>query len=78
MAAWSRGHWISENKIHWGKDVTFAKDTSQVRRHRTPAVMSSLRDLAQATLHRAGWANVASARRAHTRPEDILTLHGIP
>ncbi|WP_078531589.1 ISAs1 family transposase [Streptomyces bottropensis] len=41
-AAWSRGHRIIENKIHWVKDVTFAEDASQVRRHRTPAVMSSL------------------------------------
>ena len=78
LAAWSRGHWIIENKIHWVKDVTFAEDASQVRRHRTPAVMSSLRDLARATLHRAGWANIANGRRAHTRPEDVLTLHGIP
>ncbi|MFD9110320.1 ISAs1 family transposase [Streptomyces bottropensis] len=77
-AAWSRGHRIIENKIHWVKDVTFAEDASQVRRHRTPAVMSSLRDLARATPHRAGWADIANGRRAHTRPEDVLTLHGIP
>jgi predicted transposase YbfD/YdcC len=78
LAAWSRGHWIIENKIHWIKDVTFAEDASRVRRHHTPAVMSSLRDLVRATLHRAGWASIASGRRAHTRQEDVLTLHGIP
>ncbi|MFE2519046.1 ISAs1 family transposase [Streptomyces mirabilis] len=78
IAAWARGHWIIENTVHWTMDVTFAKDASQVRRHRTPAVMSSLRDLTRATLHRAGWANIASGRRAHTQFETVLTFHGIP
>lgn len=78
IAAWVRGHWIIENTVHWTKDVTFAEDDSQIRRHHTPAVMSALRDLARATLHRAGWANIASGRRAHTHPAATLTLHGIP
>lgn len=78
IAAWARGHWTIENTVHWTKDVTFAEDASRVRRHRTPAVMSALRDLARGALHRAGWANIASGRRAHTQPEAILTLHGIP
>ncbi|WUG05443.1 hypothetical protein OG803_38550 (plasmid) [Streptomyces sp. NBC_00467] len=51
---------------------------SQVRRHHTNAVMSVIRDLARAALHRTGWANIASGRRAHTAPAAILTLHGIP
>ncbi|PPS69947.1 hypothetical protein BV882_26850 [Streptomyces sp. 46] len=69
ISAWARGHWIIENTVHWTKDVTFAEDASQVRRHGTPAVMSTLRDLARGALHRAGWANIASGRRAHTAPE---------
>ncbi|MFD4977762.1 ISAs1 family transposase [Streptomyces sp. NPDC058424] len=77
IAAWARGHWIIENTVHWCKDVTFAEDASRVRRHRTPAVLSALRDLARAALHRAGWANIASGRRAHTQPAAALTLHGI-
>ncbi|MET8327155.1 hypothetical protein [Streptomyces sp. NPDC005181] len=40
--------------------------------------MSTLRDLARATLHRAGWTNIASGRRAHTQPGTALALHGIP
>lgn len=78
IAAWARGHWIIENTVHWNKDVTFAEDASQVRRHHAPAVMTTLRDLARATLHRAGWTNIASGRRAHTQPETALVLHGIP
>jgi hypothetical protein len=68
ISAWARGHWIIENTVHWTKDVTFAEDASQVRRHGTPAVMTTLRDLARAALHRAGRANIASGRRAHTLP----------
>ncbi|WSM52089.1 hypothetical protein OIE83_36600 (plasmid) [Streptomyces sp. NBC_01708] len=75
IAAWVRGHWT--NTVHWTKHVTFAEDDSQIRHH-TSAVMSALRDLARATLHRAGWANIASGRRAHTHPAATLTLHGIP
>lgn len=78
MAAWACGHWIIENTVHWTKDVTFVEDAGQVRRHQTPAVMTALRDLARATLHRVGWANIASARRAHTQPATVLALHGIP
>lgn len=75
IAAWARGRWIIENTVHWTKDVTFAEDASQVRRHRTPAVMTALRDLARATFQRAGRVNTASA---HRRPEGVLALHGIP
>ncbi|MFI2008692.1 transposase [Streptomyces jumonjinensis] len=78
IAAWARGHWIIENTVHWTKDVTFAEDASQIRHHHTPAVVSVLRNLARATLHRSGWANIASGRRAHTHPTTALTLHGIP
>ncbi|WP_189303955.1 hypothetical protein [Streptomyces albospinus] len=49
-----RSRWITENTVHWTKDVTFSEDASQVRRHHTPAVMGALRDLARATLHRTG------------------------
>ncbi|MEU1320551.1 ISAs1 family transposase [Streptomyces tibetensis] len=77
-SAWARGHWIIENTVHWTKDVTFAENASQVRRHGTPAVMSTLRDLARGALHRAGWAHIVSGRRAHTALETALTLHGIP
>jgi predicted transposase YbfD/YdcC len=66
LAAWARGHWIIENSAHWTKDVTFAEDASQIRRHHTPVVMTALRDLIRGALRLAGWANTASGRRAHT------------
>jgi len=77
IAAWARGHWIIENTVRWTKDVTVDEDASQRRRH-TPAVISTLRDLARATLHRASWTNIASGRRAHIQPETVLALHRIP
>ncbi|MFH8775798.1 transposase [Streptomyces sp. NPDC017958] len=77
ITAWARGRWTIENTVHWTKDVTFAEGAGQVRRHCTPSVMTALRDLARATLHRAGWTNIASARPAHSHPEAVLALHGI-
>ncbi|MGS2620091.1 ISAs1 family transposase [Micromonospora sp. LZ34] len=37
LAAWIRGHWGIENKVHWVRDVTYDEDRSQIRTgHRTP------------------------------------------
>jgi hypothetical protein len=41
-------------------------------------VLAALRDIVRTALRKAGWANTASARRAHLNPTDVLTLHGIP
>ncbi|MEU5943583.1 ISAs1 family transposase, partial [Micromonospora sp. NPDC047548] len=47
------------------------------RTHHTPAVMAALRDIIRSTFRLTGWANTASARRAHTTPAAALTLHRI-
>jgi len=78
IAAWAREHWTIENSVHWIRDVTFGEDASQTRAHNTPAVMAALRDIIRGTFRLTGWANTASARRAHTTPTAALTLHGIP
>ncbi|MFF4879399.1 ISAs1 family transposase [Micromonospora sp. NPDC000668] len=78
IAAWARDHWTIENSVHWIRDVTFGEDASQVRTHNTPTVMAALRDIVRGTIRLAGWANTASARRAHTNPAAALALHGIP
>ena len=31
IAAWIRGHWTIENRLHWVRDVTYDEDRSQVR-----------------------------------------------
>jgi len=78
LAGWLRGHWIIENSAHWIRDVVFHEDAAKVRTRNTPAVLAALRDIVRTALRKAGWANTASARRAHLNPADVLTLHGIP
>jgi predicted transposase YbfD/YdcC len=78
LAGWLRGHWTIENSAHWVRDVVFHEDDSKVRTRNAPAVLAALRDIVRTALRKAGWANTASARRAHLNPTDVLTLHGIP
>lgn len=78
IAAWARGHWTIENSVHWIRDVTFDEDASQTRTRNAPAVMASLRDIIRSAFRLTGWANTASARRAHTTPPAVLALYGIP
>jgi predicted transposase YbfD/YdcC len=37
LAAWVRGHWHIENKLHWVRDVTYQEDKSLVRTGNAPA-----------------------------------------
>lgn len=78
LAAWIRGHWHIENKLHWVRDVTFAEDQSQIRTGAAPQVMATFRNLA-ISLHRlAGATNIAAALRHHarnaTRPLQLLMI----
>jgi hypothetical protein len=36
LAAWARGHWHIENKLHWVRDVTYQEDKSLVRTSNAP------------------------------------------
>lgn len=77
IAVWARQHWTIENSVHWIRDVTFGEDASQTRTRNTPAVMAALRDIIRSAFRLAGWANTASARRAHATSKAALTLFGI-
>ena len=46
LAAWVRGHWHIENKLHWVRVVTYQEDKSLVRTGNAPRVMASPRSLA--------------------------------
>jgi predicted transposase YbfD/YdcC len=37
LAAWVRGHWEIENRLHWVRDVTYQEDKSLVRTRNAPA-----------------------------------------
>jgi hypothetical protein len=75
VAAWVRGHWHIENKLHWVRDVTYQEDKSLVRTGNAPRVMASLRSLAISILRLDGHANIAAANRHHARdPQRTLKL----
>jgi predicted transposase YbfD/YdcC len=75
LAAWARGHWHIENKLHWVRDVTYQEDKSLVRAGNAPRVMASLRSLAISLLRLDGHANIAAANRHHARdPQRTLKL----
>ena len=75
LAAWVRGHWHIENKLHWVRDVTYQEDKSLVRTGNAPRVMASLRSLAISILRLDGHTNMAAANRHHARdPQRTLKL----
>ena len=75
LAAWVRGHWEIENKLHWVRDVTYQEDKSMVRTGNAPRVMASLRSLAISLLRLDGHTNIAAANRHHARdPQRTLKL----
>ena len=82
LAAWVRGHWEIENRLHWVRDVTYQEDKSLVRTGNAPRVMASLRSLAISLLRIDGHSNIAavnrhqpatrSARSSYFRPHERL------
>jgi len=67
LAAWVRGHWEIENKLHWVRDVTYQEDKPLVRTWNAPRVMAILCSVAISLLRLDGHANIAAANRHHAR-----------
>jgi predicted transposase YbfD/YdcC len=75
LAAWVRGHWEIENKLHWVRDVTYQEDKSLVRTGNAPRIMATLRSLAVSLLRLDGHHNIAAANRHHARdPQRTLKI----
>ena len=78
IAAYLRGHWEIENRLHWVRDTAYREDHSRVRTGTAPRAMATLRNLAISALRTAGHTHIAPAlrhmARDTTRP---LTLYGI-
>lgn len=75
IAAWIRGHWGVENRLHWVRNVTFDEDRSQVRTGSAPHVMASLWNLAIGIHRLARATNIAQAtRQAAWDPPATCTL----
>ena len=75
LAAWVRGHWKIENRLHWVRVVTYQEDRSLVRTGNAPRVMASLHSLAISQLRLDGQANITAVNRHHARdPQRTLKL----
>src|SRR4051794_7319812 len=64
LAAWLRGHWEIENRVHHVRDVTHREDLSRIRTGNGPQVMAALRNTATNLARLNGYANIATAQRA--------------
>jgi predicted transposase YbfD/YdcC len=71
LAAFIRGHWGIENRLHWVRDVTYDEDRSQVRTGNGPRLMAAIRNLAISIHRLAGATNIAHATRAAMREPEI-------
>src|SRR5712692_1673989 len=49
-----RGHWSSENRLHYVRDVSFREDRSRLRTGNAPQILAALRNLSIALIHRSG------------------------
>jgi predicted transposase YbfD/YdcC len=63
IAAYVRGHWTIENKVHWVRDVTFREDASRVRTGDRPRIMATLRNLAIGLIRLTGYTRIAPTLR---------------
>jgi predicted transposase YbfD/YdcC len=64
IAAWLRGHWEIENRVHHVRDVTQREDVSRIRTGNGPQVMAALRNTATNIARLGGHDNIAAAQRA--------------
>jgi predicted transposase YbfD/YdcC len=75
LAAWIRGHWAIENRLHWVRDVTLGEDLHQARTGSGPQVMATFRNLVISLLRFTGHASIARALRHHARhPDQAIAL----
>ena len=78
LAAYVRGHWAIENKVHWVRDVTFREDISQVRTGSRPRIMATLRNLAIGLIRQAGHTKIAATiRRIRNDPHLLIAILGL-
>jgi predicted transposase YbfD/YdcC len=77
LGIYARNHWAIENREHYVRDKTFGEDLQRVRTGNQPNAYAAIRNLVTGAFRRAGYANIAHARRYYGRDERrILTLYG--
>lgn len=63
IAAYLRGHWGIENKVHWVRDATLREDPSKVRAASRPRALATLRNLVMGLIRQAGYTGIAGTIR---------------
>ncbi|MGH3419511.1 MAG: ISAs1 family transposase, partial [Streptosporangiaceae bacterium] len=63
IAAYARGHWGIENRIHLVRDVTLREDSSRVRAGSRPRALATLRNLIMGLIRQAGHDRIAATIR---------------
>ena len=77
LAIYARQHWAIENREHYVRDVTFREDAQKARTGNQPAAYAAIRNLVIGAARKAGFANIAHARRHYARDDQrILALYG--
>jgi predicted transposase YbfD/YdcC len=74
LAAYTRGHWGIENRLHWVRDVNYAEDVSRVRSGNAPQVMAAIRNLAISLMRLSGFDSVAEAIRHYAAHQAAATF----
>ena len=77
VAAWARGHWTIENRLHWVRDVVTGEDRHQLRTANGPQIMAALRNLAISLirlLHGPRAPIAATTRALAPRPRRAINL----
>ena len=77
LATYARQHWAIENREHYVRDKTFSEDAQKARTGNQPNAYAAIRNLVIGASRRAGFANIAHARRYYARDDQrILALYG--
>ena len=77
VAAWVRGHWGIENRLHWIRDVVFDEDRHQLSTRNGPEIMAALRNLTISLIrlaHSAQAAIASTTRSLSRRPKRAISL----
>lgn len=77
VAAWVRGHWGRENRLHWIRDVVFDEDRHQLSTRNGPETMASLRNLAISLIRLflgPGVSIASTTRSLFRRPTQAINL----
>ena len=75
VAAWGRGHWGIENRLHWIRDVVFDEDRHQLSTCNGPETMAALRNLAISLIRLFRGPRSVHRRRHQIPGKTLKTIH---